>query len=281
MSLQDSIRSLLITYNTGNKLYLRNLIKEELQNYVLNFVYNSHKYQKLIFTGGTCLRKVYGLNRLSEDLDFDYSDSFDIEDFALDVKDYFFRQLQYSGISIKLANNKKSLFLKTALLSELNIYNNKKPENLFLRCDFSKEVVGNYSLEQNIISAGQYQFFVNSYNLATLFANKVAAFLQRNFYKGKSQEIPCKGRDIYDLFWFLQLSAKTSYNLKPNITRLKNLVKIEDTLEIKSMLKEKMELINPKIIYDDLLPLIESKEYIETFLKTYKTSVINQIDFVL
>ncbi len=40
--------------------------------YILNFIYNDSQYKNLIFTGGTCLRKIYGLSRLSEDLDFDY-----------------------------------------------------------------------------------------------------------------------------------------------------------------------------------------------------------------
>ena len=55
-----------------NGLFVRSALKEVLQDYVLNFVYNNKTYKDLIFTGGTCLRKVYGLPRLSEDLDFDY-----------------------------------------------------------------------------------------------------------------------------------------------------------------------------------------------------------------
>lgn len=54
------------------KLYQRNLIKDKLQNYILYFVYNSKDFQDLVFTGGTCLRKIYNLPRLSENLNFDY-----------------------------------------------------------------------------------------------------------------------------------------------------------------------------------------------------------------
>ena len=51
--------------------YLLNLLKEELQAHILNFIYTTKDYQELIFTGGTCLRKVYGLDRLSVDIDQD------------------------------------------------------------------------------------------------------------------------------------------------------------------------------------------------------------------
>ena len=40
-----------------NSLYQRNVIKERLQDEILNFVYNNRDYNGLIFTGGTCLRK--------------------------------------------------------------------------------------------------------------------------------------------------------------------------------------------------------------------------------
>jgi len=50
---------------------LRNILKETLQYYVLDFLYNSSYGENLIFTGGSALRICYGLNRLSEDLDKD------------------------------------------------------------------------------------------------------------------------------------------------------------------------------------------------------------------
>src|SRR3989339_692329 len=95
-----------------NKYYQRNLIKEKLQVSILNFVYNSKKFNKLIFTGGTCLRKLYNLPRLSEDLDFDYSKEFDIEDFGVEIKKYLISYEKFNNIEIKIANNKRTIFIK-------------------------------------------------------------------------------------------------------------------------------------------------------------------------
>ncbi|MEW6103904.1 MAG: nucleotidyl transferase AbiEii/AbiGii toxin family protein [bacterium] len=50
---------------------IRNYLKEHLQLYILDFVYNRSYGKELIFTGGSCLRFCFGLNRVSEDLDFD------------------------------------------------------------------------------------------------------------------------------------------------------------------------------------------------------------------
>ena len=43
----------------------RIILKEVLQAYVLDYLYNHPSYRRLDFYGGTCLHVVYGLNRLS------------------------------------------------------------------------------------------------------------------------------------------------------------------------------------------------------------------------
>ena len=95
-----------------NKLYQRNLIKEKLQDYILNFVYNNQVYKQLIFTGGTCLRKIYNLPRLSEDLDFDFSFDFYINNFANDLNKYLTAKEGFRNVEIKTSNNNKTLFVK-------------------------------------------------------------------------------------------------------------------------------------------------------------------------
>ncbi|EKE14735.1 MAG: hypothetical protein ACD_12C00317G0001 [uncultured bacterium] len=247
----------------NNSLYQRNVIKERLQDEILNFVYNNRDYNGLIFTGGTCLRKVYGLNRLSEDLDFDYSADFpfDINKFAKDAG-------KYLAADTKISGNGGTVFVKF-------------PDNIFVRCDFSLIAAGEYQTQKSLITADNRQFFVNAYDLTTLFANKIVAFLSRNFFKGKFQKIPFKGRDIYDIYWLLQLSAKTGYTLKPNIPRLIDLLKKNSLPEIKNLVKDKIGLVNTQFVYDDLYPLIESKEFLGQFLQDFGKTIKNQLDYVL
>ena len=281
MILISSINNIISNNQDKNPLYLRNLIKEELQNYILNFVYTSQKYNQLIFTGGTCLRKVYGINRLSEDLDFDYLNDFDISQFTDNVKTYFKSKIQYPNIKTSIAGNQNTAFFKFPILKDLNQYSEGTPQDIFVRCDFSKEERGNYTTDKNLINAANFQFFINSYDLSTLFANKFIAFLERSFYKGEQQKIPFKGRDIYDLYWITQLSSKSSYNIVINQDRLLALSKEKDIDKIKNSFLQKLQLIEDKFLYDDLLPLLDSSSIIENFISSYKSYLSKYIDFVL
>ena len=49
------------------------LLKEELQYYVLDFIYHHPEYSHWIMYGGSALRIIHKLNRMSVDLDFDIS----------------------------------------------------------------------------------------------------------------------------------------------------------------------------------------------------------------
>ena len=251
-----------------NQFYVRNLVKEEVQNYILNFVYQDPEYQNLIFTGGTCLRKLYGIDRLSEDLDFDYAFKFDIDKFASKLEDYFISKLQYREAKIKISGNRQTLFLKFPSL------------DIFVRCDFSKTESKIYGLNKGMIAAGKFRFLVNAYDLETMFANKIVAFLRRNFYKGKFQTIPFEGRDVYDIFWFLQLSAKSGYGLKPNQKRLVALAG-SDISTLRQEVKDKIAKVKPEFVYEDILPLVESDIFLRKFLKVFNTNIVKQIGMVM
>ena len=118
-----------------NRDFVRNLLKEELQVFVLNFIYTS-SYKNLIFTGGTCLRKFYGLPRISEDLDFDVDDAnFDFDEFQKDLREYFTKDIQYKNLDLKLKN--LTVFLKFPVLREIGFATANDSDILFLRLDFS------------------------------------------------------------------------------------------------------------------------------------------------
>ena len=115
-------RSQEVLSSQNDPLYIRTLLKEELQNYILNYVYNSAQYKNLIFTGGTCLRKVYSLPRLSEDLDFDYIKKFKLELFSKDIQSYFISNLQYKEVNTKINKNKNTIYIKfPSILNQLGL----------------------------------------------------------------------------------------------------------------------------------------------------------------
>ncbi|EKE15377.1 MAG: hypothetical protein ACD_12C00042G0002 [uncultured bacterium] len=255
--------------NTGNALFVRTLLKEALQNYILNFVYDDLTYKKLIFTGGTCLRKIYGLPRLSEDLDFDFLETFNNKMFAQQVKDYFNKELQYKDLETKISLNNNIIFFKFPLLSEIGFSSNLSQEVLFVRCDFSKEAMGIFKTEVNSISTNEFSFFALSYDLSTLFANKIIAFLSREFFKGASQTIPFKGRDIFDLIWFIEQSAKKGFSLQPYWQRIFKGLNLKSKDEVIEALQNKIKKIDKKSVYSDLLPFISSYDTLQNFTDNF------------
>src|SRR3989338_6808547 len=82
----------LSAYGGINAETRRNALKEELQFYVLNFIYHHLEYSKWIMYGGSALRIIHGLDRMSVDLDFEISHSITkkfLEELKKDVEDYF------------------------------------------------------------------------------------------------------------------------------------------------------------------------------------------------
>ena len=63
----------------------RIFLKEAAQSLVLDFIYNHKSYRGMNFYGGTCLRVVYGLNRLSEDLDLDNQGGINLDSLGEDL----------------------------------------------------------------------------------------------------------------------------------------------------------------------------------------------------
>lgn len=264
-----------------NKLYLRSTLKEAIQDFLLNFVYNHPIYKTLIFTGGTCLRKVYGLPRLSEDLDFNFLEKFAIEEFAKDAKKYFTQTLQYKNLEVKIGRRELSIFFKFPILTEIGIAKTKTDSSLlFVRCDFAQEKIGVFETEVNPISTEDFTFFALSYDLSTLFANKIIAFLERKFFKGKEQKIPFKGRDVFDLVWFLEKSTRLDFSLQPNWPRIFKSLGIENKEKILQLLVEKLEKIDGKDIYNDLLPFVESQDSLDSFTQNFAKIIKSKVKYL-
>lgn len=252
-----------------NKLYQRNLKKEILQDYILNFVYNSEEYKSLIFTGGTCLRKIYGLNRLSEDLDFDYTGDFNINELSNEIKRYLILKEKFTDIETKISNNQKTVFIK---FPEAN------NEIIFVRCDFSK-AKKRIKTEVNPYNSERYSFFILSYDLPTLFGNKIEAFLEREFYKGSEQTMSFKGRDVFDIAWFIQLSAKSGFVLKPEWSNLKKDLKMTKKAIIKKVIEKVLKIKNEELLLD-LVPFIESEKTISEFINSFVVVIKNKLTFI-
>lgn len=250
-----------------NPLVLRTKLKEVLQGYILEFVYNHPVYRAFLFTGGTCLRQLYGLPRLSEDLDFDVEGAVNVHVFADDVHAYVERSLHYSRLQTNVSGNGMSVFLKFPVLKQLGlVHSSSDSPMLFLRCDLVPEQTGLYGDQRAPISTTRSMFFVRAYDLPTLFGNKLAAFVGRVYQKGTTQTLPFKGRDVFDLVWFLQQSRRQNWSLMPNWPRVLALLGVASPDDVLKTAAAKARALKPTEVAADLQPFVEDRQSLQAFM---------------
>lgn len=241
--------------NSTNSAYVRNLLKEVVQNYILSFIYNNKDYKDLIFTGGTCLRKFYNLNRLSEDLDFDYEDDLDLEKLQKDLKDYFNKKLGVKDLSFKVKNY--TIFIKLPVLREIGFAGPNDSEILMIRIDFAAKRPNKPETEYKEFIYNGFSFVGRLYNFKSLFLNKTDAFLNRIFKRGDDQKTDFKGRDAYDLIWMLGEIKRNKLEIPELDSKLK--VKILD----------KAKNIKSFDLEFDLKNYVEDQEFVRMFCNNF------------
>lgn len=185
-----------------------NALKEELQYPVLDFVCNSKEYSSLIMYGGTLLRIAYGLPRMSEDLDFQTAEKFNLKKFAQKLSSHFKTTYDIS-VEIKIKTEQLTgtdfAYIKFPdILEEIGIKGHGIWTKLQIRFDINKfSQTSDFSTEQIPVTKDTYAFSIKTYTISTLMASKIAAVLLRQ-KRGIGHEISdCKPRDIYDLMWYM------------------------------------------------------------------------------
>jgi predicted nucleotidyltransferase component of viral defense system len=242
----------------------RILLKEALQAYVIDFLYNHPHYRRLNFYGGTCLHVVFNLNRLSEDLDFDNSGNLDLSPLADELVGMFQNALGYNETVAKSQRSAQGILrvtLKFPLLKDLGLsaYPN---ESLHLKVEISHHEQVAEIQHTPVFYHGR-SFVPAHFSLETMMAGKMIACLERSFQRGREGAF-IKGRDFYDLLWFMQ----------QGILPLENKLSQDGgrTYSAHSAmlaLKEKVRGIRVSDLAVDLLPMFESRTFIESWLESF------------
>lgn len=276
--LTDDLKTMANRNRGENPIFLRNLLKETLQIYALNFVYTSIFADKFLFKGGTCLRFCFDLPRLSEDLDFDIKDflDFSLERFCQEIKDYFVKKLQFRDFDLKIAGNKKEIFLKFPVMDKIGLVSDSSESSLlFLRLDLSPIDSKIFREEISLKTTHDFSFVIKRYSLEDLFASKIAAILKRTFTKGKTGEITFKGRDYFDLIWFLEKDIKVNWE------RLLDIIKTDSKEEVIKQLDSKINMVKEEYLKEDLLPLFGDNKFVDDFVSSFKQLYKQKHDLLL
>jgi predicted nucleotidyltransferase component of viral defense system len=185
-----------IIAETANKLLARSRVREYCQARILQFLQESGIFRSWIFHGGTALRFLYMLPRYSEDLDFalestktavnfteiiaSISKSFEAEAYSIDTK-------------INDRRAVKSAFIRfPKLLYDIGLSPHKS-EELSVKLEVDSNPPAGGITETSVIRR-YVMLNVLHYNKASLLSGKLHAILARSYVKG---------RDLYDLFWYL------------------------------------------------------------------------------
>jgi len=250
-----------------NNSYIKNELKEYLQIVVLNYIYNSD-YKYLIFTGGSCLRHCYkDFNRLSEDLDFDYVEKPDIKALKTDINKYFRSRLLYDNLDMSIKNRNRQILLKLPILKKLGLASSEESNLLYLKIEFSKNPSKKFGIDLTMGVKGGFTYLIKHYDLSTLMAGKISAILTRKRFVGKKDRETVKGRDYYDLIWFLKKG------IKPNMKRLSDLLDIRNESDLKDKLDSKIKVVISSFkddVKQDLQAVIEDVNFTNSFVDNYK-----------
>ncbi len=254
----------------------RILLKEVLQAQVLNFLYNHPLYRRLIFYGGTCLHVVYELNRLSEDLDMDNGEGLDLGPLPDGLLALFQRTLGYPGASIHTQMGENGILRLTLIFPILNALGLSAhlDEALHLKVEISGHRQVAVIARTPVFFHGL-SFVPAHFSLETMMAGKMLACLERNFQRGRDGAL-LKGRDFYDLLWFMQ---KRVWPLEEKLAKDgKTPWSVEGAL---AALQEKVTAIRPADLAVDLLPMFESRIFIEAWLKGFQANFVEYMQFYL
>jgi hypothetical protein len=254
----------------------RLLLKEALQAHVLGYTYNHPVYRQLKFYGGTCLHVVYGLNRLSEDLDLDNSAGLDLAPLPDDLLSLCRKTLGCPAASVHAQASETGILrltLKFPILADLGL-SPHPDEALHLKVEISSHRQTAVIVKTPVFFHGL-SFVPAHFSLETMMAGKILACLERNFQRGR-EGAPLKGRDFYDLLWFMQ---KRVWPLEEKLSRDgKNSWTVQSAL---TALQEKVTTIRSADLAVDLIPMFDSRGFIDSWLENFHAHFVTLVQYYL
>ncbi|OQA01605.1 MAG: hypothetical protein BWY70_00319 [Bacteroidetes bacterium ADurb.Bin408] len=241
----DSIRNFFPAHIQHMPVYQKYMLKEYIQLQILEFLSTTKYIKKLAFIGGTYLRLVKGIDRFSEDLDFDCKCLSEAE--FVEMNEMVLAFLKRNGYAVdfkdsddtKLRAFRSSLYFPE-LLFELGLTGHKE-ERFMIKIESQDQEVHYKSVITHIKGCGFFFPFPVPPN-EVICAMKIAAMISRR-----------KGRDFYDVMFLLS-------QIKPDFNFLNAKCGIKNMYELKSAVGIMLQTTDLKIKMKDFEHLLFNKE---------------------
>lgn len=262
----------------------RNILKEELQFYVLSFIYNHLEYGKWIMYGGSALRIIHGLDRMSVDLDFEIAYPVTLkflDELKKEIEEHFMNTYGAGAnfLTIKIITG-RSLRLNFHIGEELNLGHSSKQAHV--KIDFNYFVAPQNTVTERrppIDKKSQLSFLILTYNMSALMASKIAAIFLRD-QRGVDKSIyDYKGRDIYDLLWYMSKKVIPDFDylnakLKEKGVEMRDIKALFNKLTVDILNYEKMD----NLLKDDLANLFENPHQFENWFSNWRDEYLRLLD---
>ena len=190
----------------GNPLQGRNLAREYLQARILGALQRAGAMTALAFQGGTCLRFLFSLPRYSEDLDF----ALEGDRSHYDLGRYLRRvqaelSAEHYEVDLRIRDRRavhSALVRFPGLLHELDLSPHTS-EVLAVKIEVDTNPLSGATMDISLVRRHA-TLRLHHHDRASLLAGKLHAILQRPY---------TKGRDLYDLIWYLSAPDWPAPNL--------------------------------------------------------------------
>ena len=251
----------------SDPLQQRNLVREYLQARTLETLQHHGAMRCIAFQGGTALRFLFSLPRFSEDLDFALEqnrEDYDFLKYLEKIKQTFAAENYRVEVSYNNRKTVHSAFIRFyGLLYELGL-SPHAGEALSIKLEIDSNPPDRAGLETSIVRR-HVVLQVLHYDKASLLAGKIHALLDRDY---------TKGRDLYDLLWYLSDPAWPP----PNLVFLNNALVQTGWQKAplgendwKSEVWKKLERMDFAQVVNDVKPFIEDRRELALLeLSTFK-----------
>jgi len=229
------------------------LVREDLQVIILKILYDLGMFRHLAFVGGTALRILFDLRRFSEDLDFSLirKKRYNFNKFASAIE----YQLKKYGLGVDVKKNdlktvQRAMFRFKNILMSLGL-SNMREQKLSIGLEIDAQPPRGWKADISLVTK-VFVFTVTHYDLPSLYATKLHACFFRKYVKG---------RDFYDLVWYLGKKILPNFVLLNHAiaqTENKKIIVAEENFE--QFLSEKMRKIDFGKVRKDVERFLVDKE---------------------
>jgi predicted nucleotidyltransferase component of viral defense system len=237
------------------------ITREFLQLLILKILFDRGYFKNLAFVGGTALRFLYQLRRFSEDLDFSL---FNKTGYQFDnVLKGIVYDLAKAGFVLDLKKQLEPPVQSTTFRFKDILFNlglsNYKAEKLAIKFEVDTNPPKGWKTETSLITR-HFVFTVTHFDLPSLYALKLHACFFRKY---------TKGRDFYDLLWYLGRREVPNFKLLNHaIEQTEHKKSNVNEANFKNFLQERLTRIDFLKAKKDVARFIEDKNELKLIDKS-------------